>query len=83
MVSTIVDQSMEDMDVMLLPVHIQERWAQCEERWQFSRSPTSFRQAFGTENYKSSLMIGVLKTSIFLHCIDRSFHMFQYYIKIS
>ena len=82
MVSTIVDQSMEDMDVMLLPVHIQERWAQYEERWQFSRSPTSSRQAFGTENYKSSL-IGVLKTSVFLQRIDRSFHIFQYQIKIS
>ena len=66
---------MEDMEVMLLPVHIQERWAQCEERWQFSQSLTSSRPAFGTENYKSSL-IGVLKTSIFLQCIDRSFHMF-------
>ena len=36
---------------MFLPVHIQGRWAQCGERWQFSRSPTSSRPAFGTENY--------------------------------
>ena len=64
MIKTWCRQLVINMDVMLLPVHIQGRWGQCGERWQFLRSLTSSRPAFGTENYKSSL-IGVLKKTYF------------------